>query len=255
MNTAMRRIEESSLNAWPALHQSIFDGWVLRYSFGYTKRANSANPLYEGALGLDAKIVHCEEYFATRGQPSIFRLTPFAPPELDAALAERGYREVDHTRVMQFSLDAPDDESAHRLARATGPTRVAINDVPLGDWLNAFCQCQGAVLEQHETHHKMLSSIQGDALFATSSVDDEPVACALGVVEHGFVGLFDFITSSAYRRQGHSTALMRALLQRARALGAHTGYLQVVANNRPAVAAYEKLGFADAYTYWYRIKP
>jgi N-acetylglutamate synthase len=37
--------------------------------------------------------------------------------------------------------------------------------------------------------------------------------------------------------------------------GARRAYLQVVKSNVSAAALYRKLGFADAYQYWYRIRP
>jgi hypothetical protein len=71
-----RRIEESSLGAWPALLDSDFDGWRLRFADGYTRRANSITPLSPSRLALEDKIAACECLYAERGLPAIFRLTP-----------------------------------------------------------------------------------------------------------------------------------------------------------------------------------
>lgn len=41
------RFEELALNALPAILTEFYDGWILRYSNGYTFRGNSINPLYK----------------------------------------------------------------------------------------------------------------------------------------------------------------------------------------------------------------
>ena len=57
------RVEETCLNAWPALRQVWFDGWVLRFSDGLTRRANSANPLQADYDRIDALIPACEALY------------------------------------------------------------------------------------------------------------------------------------------------------------------------------------------------
>jgi ribosomal protein S18 acetylase RimI-like enzyme len=48
---------------------------------------------------------------------------------------------------------------------------------------------------------------------------------------------------------------MQGLLHRAQEHGAAHAYLQVVQSNAPARRLYEKLGFSEAYPYWYRALP
>src|SRR5262249_29851311 len=54
-------VEEAAMKAWPALEEVLLDGWLLRFSRGYTKRANSVNPLYPSALPLEDHVRQCEE--------------------------------------------------------------------------------------------------------------------------------------------------------------------------------------------------
>jgi RimJ/RimL family protein N-acetyltransferase len=60
------------------------------------------------------------------------------------------------------------------------------------------------------------------------------------------------ITADDARGKGYATLACASLLSWAWQHGANVAYLQVQANNAPAIATYRKFGFATAYTYHYR---
>ena len=81
------RIEELSLNAWPSLQTMSYDGWILRFADGYTKRANSVNPLYVSNLDLEEKIRFGESVYRARGLPVVYKMTSgVCPDHLDEIL-------------------------------------------------------------------------------------------------------------------------------------------------------------------------
>ncbi len=51
----IRLIEEISMDAWPSAQTLLYDGWVLRFSGGYTRRANAVYPLYSSSLDVNEK--------------------------------------------------------------------------------------------------------------------------------------------------------------------------------------------------------
>ena len=139
-----RRIEEASMNAWPALQQMLFDGWLLRFTKGYTKRANSVNPLFSSSLNAEEKIELCERLYAEKEQPTIFRLTPFAlPPDLDQGLARRHYRCIDLTYVQHSDL---------RGQAMQAELSVELRDETVDNWLDTFCRLSAAPRAQQQTH-------------------------------------------------------------------------------------------------------
>lgn len=240
------RIEEISLNAWPALQQVLFDGWILRFSRGYTKRANSVNTLYDSTLDVTHKVEACEELYGTRGLRPIFRLTPFSsPPELDRVLAGRGYDILHPT----FVLHRPLEEDC---SQAAGPAEM--RQERLDDWMALFCRLQNSPVAKHGTHKAILAKILGERCLA-SLVDaaGQSVACGLGVLEGDAVGLFDLITDPAERGKGYGTQLVANLLRWARERGARHAYLQVMEANETARRLYAKFRFRKAYRYWYRV--
>ena len=85
--------------------------------------------------------------------------------------------------------------------------------------------------------------------------DDAPIAAGLGVVADEWLGLFEIVVAESWRRRGIGRAVTEALLGWGGAEGATRAFLQVVADNRPAIALYQQLGFQRGYTYWYRRAP
>ncbi len=81
------------------------------------------------------------------------------------------------------------------------------------------------------------------------------MACGLVKFEAGYAGLFAVHTATALRGQGLGRSIVSALLAEAARQGAHSAYLQVTADNAPALALYERFGFTPAYEYWYRGRP
>ena len=86
----IRHLEEASLEGLPALRSDHYDGWLLRFADGYSRRANSVAPLAPSTIDLDEKIRYCESVNARAGLPCIFKLTEASTPDgLDEALSSR----------------------------------------------------------------------------------------------------------------------------------------------------------------------
>jgi GNAT superfamily N-acetyltransferase len=237
-----RRVEEASLNAWRAQHQMLFDGWLVRFHHGYTKRANSITPLYAPCLDVRAKIERCEALYAARGLPTIFRLTPFArPSDLDERLEARHYRRLDATRVRLLDLTVE-----LGLAEAL----LAVRELRYDVWSEIYSAFQGAILPA--AHRAIVDAAPGPVYLGGLEVLGRVVACGLAMVEAPYVGLFSIITDPVLRGRGYGGALVRGLLGWARKQGATDAYLQVQAANGPANRLYDKLGFQELYRYWYR---
>jgi GNAT superfamily N-acetyltransferase len=241
----LRRIERASLRAWPGVESVRFEGWELRFSGGFTRRANSVQPLAAAARPtLAARVSHCEAWYAARGVDSVFRLTTLTDPGLDGYLAERGYARANPTAVLYREVPGHDVES--------GPGTLAEREV--GPWLESYAAVSGLSTRALESMRRILAAALPRQRFGVLVVDEQSVCCGLAVVDDGLVGLFDIVTAPAQRRRGHGASLVAGLLRWGAEAGSRIAYLQVVRANLPALRLYEKLGFEPAYEYWYRVK-
>jgi N-acetylglutamate synthase len=240
-----QHLEEASLKSWPAQQQLSYDGWLLRLSEGYTKRANSITALSPSSLPLDAKILFCEQTYQKHNLPTIFRLLSYSPetPSLDQALEARAYRAIDSTLVLSTPLPA---FSSHNPS-------FSLDISPLSTWFELFCQFSSLSATQQQLHFQLLARIPSSSLFAVLRYSGQPVACGLGIKEATLFGLFDIIVNPGERNKGYGTRLVSSMLTWAREQGAHQAYLQVLRSNQLANHLYARLGFLEQYHYWYRV--
>lgn len=240
-------LEELSINAWPALETMVDDGWLLRFADGYTRRANAVYPLYEPqSKDVEEHIAACERHYSSKQLPTIFKLTPFAKPAgLDSLLAQKGYDLHADTCVQVASLSKLEPPAIR-----TAQLEAACTE----EWLNAFCLLSGKDEKEKGTMSQTLRKIIPSTCYAALYHEGDVVACGLGVLERKHIGLYDIVTAPAYRNRGLGTQLILNMLQWGAQHGAEHSYLQVLQDNAPALRLYEKLGFKEVYSYWYRIK-
>ncbi len=237
------RIEDASLAVAQPAQQSFFDGWLLRYSPGKSKRARSINSIGAGVLPFAKKLAHCIDFYQQHRLPCLFRMTPFSQPHnLDADLAAADFGAHQDTRVMAVSLSNID--------QSVPPS--AAQPVTVEQFATAFCLLHGLDSGKAGAERERYARTANRGAFFVQFDGDTPVACGSLALENKFAGIFGMVTAAEFRGRGVATAIVAKLLNEARAAGAETAYLQVEADNAPARRAYSKFGFRDRYAYWYR---
>jgi N-acetylglutamate synthase len=246
-------IERASARALPSRERAVDDGWWLRCDDGgVVRRANAVFAAERGRDPLPIKVERAEAWYAARGLPTRFQLSPASEPSsLAAALRSRGYRFETPVQVLQRSI-APSAEG-----RTSGtPASVADPDVLPGvrcstfvdaAWLAAYA----TTVPASEVAARIRLAATAPAPRAYAGVGT--VACGMAVLDGEWVGLFDLATAPAARRAGHATAVTAALLAWGARSGARRAYLQVAEANGVARSLYERLGFRLAYRYLYAV--
>jgi N-acetylglutamate synthase len=244
MKERIRALEALSLRAWPALETRYYGGWLLRFANGYTRRANSINPVYAHSSNIQEKIVLCEAIYAHKGITPCFKITGAVFPEnLDAVLA-----------AYQYVRDAPTSVQTMPLTDFDSPSHPQTYIYPhlTEDWLQDFTRLNNVPRQKVHTMRQMLQRIIPARCFMSLRKDGQPVAMGLGVLDGDYIGLYDIVTHPDHRGSGYGTTLVQSLLHWGKVNGAREAYLQVMVDNLPARRLYDRLGFAEVYRYWYR---
>jgi GNAT superfamily N-acetyltransferase len=238
-------LESRLLNAWPSFDYQAYDGWILRLANGYTKRANSATPFWPGATLDEGLLDHMTSQFIAANVRPTFRLNGLQSAEADAVLAARHFKEIEPTHVLAAPVGndcEPDSE-------------VTISPKVSKQWVHEASESYGGDKAEEASLMGIVSRIRQKTAFATLLLDERPVAWGLGVVERGYVGLYDIVVAPDLRGIGLGRRVVLSLMAWGCTEGAHTAYLQVREENEIARSLYGALGFRLAYRYTHRVMP
>ncbi|HEU5034154.1 MAG TPA: GNAT family N-acetyltransferase [Mycobacteriales bacterium] len=276
-----RRISAGDLHrvmalGWRAGDVARLGEWLLRANGGFTGRANSALPVGDPGVAVDAAVAAVERWYAERGLPARIQL-----PGHDAAagvvdrLDAQGWEESPPTIVMTAELgpvlrgaatvsgvgdsvaggELGGDEAAGGEV-VGGAVELRVDAEPDDAWLAAYRQdspdrspagrlpaAARAVLTNHDT-----------ALFASVRDGGRCPAIARVAVDGRWAGLFGVEVDPAARRRGLGGAVVAAALRAAVTRGARLGYLQVFGANTGAIEFWHRLGFVEHHRYVYRTR-
>lgn len=233
--------------AWPAVEAASYDGWQLRASSGVTRRANSVLTLHRGEMPLTEKVAQVEEFYAQRGLPARYQLSPASPPGLDELLQARGYAADGHAFVQ-----VADIEGILSTMSTTGQVACSLAATPSAEWFGVYDLAEGGRASEREGREKILRGIVSPKAYVLLSLGGRPASVGLGVLHGEWLGLFCMATHPEYRRRGLAAAVLGHLAGWAREQGGRRVYLQVMTSNGPAIRLYEKVGFRTLYQYHYR---
>jgi N-acetylglutamate synthase len=244
--------EEAAINGFPPLRQVVCDDWLLRFSGGGRRTANSVTPLREPSGDLGAVIDTAEALYRAEGRPTIFRIPSFLDPAIDDQLAMRGYSEEGESCIIEGPLDPI-------VAAATpfgGTGAVRLSPRPSTEWFATMHRLQGHPAAFQPLYRQIVASIVLPAAFAELSVDGEPAALAYGVIHRGMLCFESVVTDERRRRQGLSRRVLGALTEWSRRNGARIATLQVEASNTPGRTLYHSIGMTtELHRYHYRRQP
>ena len=243
-----RRLEQAAPDTWPAIDEWRYDGWVLRFGRGYTKRANSVTPTERGSRPLARKIDACEAAYAGRHIATVFRLpSTEATEELETTLAARQYRKLDKTsiRIKPLTSPLPASEALVEIA----PKLTA-------EWFDPVAEWHGLDPRSRAGFEAIAGGIKDPTGFALVRSDGAPVAAGIAVRQKDLLCLHAIVAAPDARRKGFGRAVTVELLRWGQAGGARLAYLQVVKANAGALRLYNELGFdREVYRYHYRAQP
>ncbi|GAB3586637.1 GNAT family N-acetyltransferase [Calidifontibacter terrae] len=240
-------LQRLMVDGLPGLFQLPIGDWLCRTAEGYTGRANSALTVGDPGLPLPDAVAEVAAAYARLGQPALFQLaveTASDPAQhpVAAELLRRGGSLFQRTLVMT----AATREVA--LATAAPQTAVEVSPAPPDAW---WVASSPRSVEHRDIVERLIEQVHDGWFLTALQPGGDPVAVARIAYSPGWVGLYDLHTPPAARGHGYARTLVGEAARDADRRGVRSAYLQVSADNEPAIALYESLGYTTHHEYWY----
>ena len=235
------RVEEACLNAWPALRQVSFGGWLLRISGGPSRRINSINPIAADVVDPLHLMQAAQAIYGGAGQAILFRV-PSILDGIEATLAQLGFLAEGETLTLYRDLDQ---------ASRTEVAEVRLTPEADAVWLEARARLALSSLAAQQVDRAIVANLLIPHAFAAARDAERIVSIAFGAIHRGLLVLEAVATDPGHRGRGHARRVVAALNDWGLANGASGACLQVLADNEAAKALYRSQGF-DRTLYRYR---
>lgn len=233
----VRLLEDCCFNAWPTATTVFLDGWVVRLDGGHVYWSNSASPLHPRSMPQHELITRVENLFRVQDLAPVFRLSPLAPPDLEAALDKRGWELHEPSVVMRAARIAGDAEHAS----------IRMADTADAAWIEGAMTAYGYGAQGIDALTRLLANLDLPAGFLTVVENGRAIGWAMGVAERGHIGLHDIVVEPAARGRGIGRRLVAGLLAYGRKQGAGAAYLQTRESDDAARGLYASFGFEEVY--------
>ena len=235
--------------SWPAVEAVPLGDWVLRASGGFSARANSVLLAGDPGVPWDEALAVVTRFYAERGLPAWAQVT-VGSPEQERLQDESGW-------VLARPGEADSEFHVAGIAKAARACRALLPaDPPAVTIASALTDGWLATDDRAREHGADARAVlEGPAHTGLGTVVADGGVVARGRIafpaDDDWAGITDVWVSPDHRRERLGIVVLHALLGWAAERGATTAYLQVRADNPPAVALYGRLGFEKHHAYRY----
>lgn len=253
MNERAFMLDRMLADAWPAAIVERVGSWRMRWAWGLTRRANSVAVLGPAPGTMDRIAERAETFYGAQGLPALFQVSDAWDDRVAADLKDRGY---EGTAEVVVEI-APVETIA---VLAVPDWKVVLHARPSDAWFETYWKHEGRrwngnAERASRVYRSTFLRPRAPHAFAEVWHDDDLVAVAQGIAEHGWAGVQCLVTAPAWRRRGAAAAALGAIAEWAATLGARDVFLAVETDNEPALRAYGAAGFEESHRYRYWRQP